>query len=157
MIGLKVYIARHLQVFFATLGELVRSPFSNMMTIAVIGIALALPTGLHVLLQNVQHVTAQWDGAAQISWRPYVEMPNMIGEGLRGAAVLWLQEALLRLGHLEAGITGVYDADTMDGVRDFQRRHRLGADGVAGPLTQMLIYTELDEYDPPRLRPEGPG
>ncbi|WP_126452449.1 permease-like cell division protein FtsX [Sulfuriflexus mobilis] len=67
MSWLKVYIARHLQVFFATLGELVRAPFSNMMTIAVIGIALALPTGLHVLLQNVQQVTAQWDGAAQIS------------------------------------------------------------------------------------------
>ena len=67
MIWLKVYIARHLQVFFSTLGELVRAPFSNMMTIAVIGIALALPTGLHVLLQNVQQVTAQWDGAAQIS------------------------------------------------------------------------------------------
>lgn len=67
MTWLKVYLARHLQVFFATLGELVRAPFSNMMTIAVIGIALALPTGLHVLLQNVQQVTAQWDGAAQIS------------------------------------------------------------------------------------------
>jgi cell division transport system permease protein len=67
MTWLKVYLARHLQVFFATLGELVRTPFSNMMTIAVIGIALALPTGLHVLLQNVQQVTAQWDGAAQIS------------------------------------------------------------------------------------------
>ncbi|MDT8403573.1 permease-like cell division protein FtsX [Sulfuriflexus sp.] len=67
MTRLKVYIARHLQVFFSTLGELVRAPFSNMMTIAVIGIALALPTGLHVLLQNVQQVSAQWDGAAQIS------------------------------------------------------------------------------------------
>ena len=67
MTWLKVYLARHLQVFFSTLGELVRSPLSNMMTIAVIGIALALPTGLHVLLQNVQQVTAQWDGAAQIS------------------------------------------------------------------------------------------
>lgn len=67
MTWLKVYIARHLQVFFSTLGELVRAPFSNMMTIAVIGIALALPTGLHVLLQNVQQVSAQWDGAAQIS------------------------------------------------------------------------------------------
>lgn len=64
---LQVYMTRHMQVFFATLGQLVRSPFSNMMTIAVIGIALALPTGLHVLLQNVQQVTAQWDGAAQIS------------------------------------------------------------------------------------------
>lgn len=62
-----VYIARHMQVMLATLGEMVRSPMSNLMTIAVMGIALALPTGLHVMLKNVQQVTAQWDGAAQIS------------------------------------------------------------------------------------------
>ena len=67
MISPGVYIARHMQVMLATLGEMIRSPMSNLMTIAVMGIALALPTGLHVILKNVQQVTAQWDGAAQIS------------------------------------------------------------------------------------------
>jgi len=67
MTAIRVYIARHLQVMLATLGQLVRDPMSNLMTIAVMGIALALPAGLHVMLQNVQNVTAQWDGAAQIS------------------------------------------------------------------------------------------
>lgn len=67
MISPRVYLARHMQVMLATLGEMVRSPMSNMMTVAVMGIALALPTGLHVILKNVQQVTAQWDGAAQIS------------------------------------------------------------------------------------------
>ena len=67
MTSITVYLARHLQVMLATLGQLVRDPMSNMMTIAVMGIALALPAGLHVMLQNVQSVTAQWDGAAQIS------------------------------------------------------------------------------------------
>ncbi len=67
MISPSVYIARHMQVMLATLGDMIRSPMSNLMTIAVMGIALALPTGLHVILKNVQQVTAQWDGAAQIS------------------------------------------------------------------------------------------
>jgi len=67
MMSPSVYIARHMQVMLATLGEMVRSPMSNLMTIAVMGIALALPTGLHVMLKNVQQVTSQWDGAAQIS------------------------------------------------------------------------------------------
>jgi len=67
MISPRVYLARHMQVMLATLGQMVRSPMSNFMTIAVMGIALALPTGLHVILKNVQQVTAQWDGAAQIS------------------------------------------------------------------------------------------
>lgn len=67
MISPTVYLARHLQVMLATLGQMIRSPMSNLMTIAVMGIALALPAGLHIVLKNVQQVTAQWDGAAQIS------------------------------------------------------------------------------------------
>jgi len=37
------------------------------MTAAVIGIALALPAGLHVLLQNVQQLSTGWEGTAQMS------------------------------------------------------------------------------------------
>jgi cell division transport system permease protein len=37
------------------------------MTIAVIGITLALPSGLYVLLDNAQRVAAGWEGGAQIS------------------------------------------------------------------------------------------
>ncbi len=57
----------HLQALFSTLGRIARTPFSSAMTIAVLGIALALPTGLHVMLQNVQTLSAGWDDAAQIS------------------------------------------------------------------------------------------
>ena len=67
MISPAVYLARHMQVMLSTLGQMIRSPMSNLMTIAVMGIALALPAGLHIILKNVQQVTAQWDGAAQIS------------------------------------------------------------------------------------------
>jgi cell division transport system permease protein len=38
-----------------------------LMTASVIGIALALPTGLHVLLKNVQSLSGGWDGVAKIS------------------------------------------------------------------------------------------
>lgn len=64
---MSVYLLRHLQVFMETLGRLFSQPVSTLMTVAVIGIALALPTGLQVLLQNAQQVTKGWDGAAQIS------------------------------------------------------------------------------------------
>ncbi len=60
-------LLRHLQVFFYSLGQLSRHPLSLFMTAAVIGIALALPTGLHVLLQNAQQISGRWDGSAQIS------------------------------------------------------------------------------------------
>lgn len=64
---MKTYVLRHLQVFFYSLGQLARTPFASLMTIAVIGIALALPSGLYVLIDNVQRVSAGWDGSGKIS------------------------------------------------------------------------------------------
>ena len=58
---------RHLQVFFYTLGQLTRSPFGSIMTASVVGIALALPAGLYVLLENAQSMSRGWEGTAQIS------------------------------------------------------------------------------------------
>lgn len=65
--GVKTYFLRHAQVFFYSLGQLWRTPFSMLMTAAVIGIALALPTGLHVLLKNAQVLSGGWDGVAKLS------------------------------------------------------------------------------------------
>ncbi len=64
---LKIWVLRHLQVSLASLGRLVRLPLSTLMTSAVIGIALSLPTGMHVALGHLQAVSGGWDGAATIS------------------------------------------------------------------------------------------
>ena len=63
----RVHLLRHLQVFFYSLGQLARTPLATLMTAAVIGIALALPAGLHVLLDNAQQLTGGWDSASRIS------------------------------------------------------------------------------------------
>lgn len=62
-----IWLTRHAQVFFYSLGQLWRAPFSLFMTAAVIGIALALPAGLHVLLKNAQQLSGSWDGAPKLS------------------------------------------------------------------------------------------
>ena len=43
------------------------NPGSSLMTWLVSGIALALPVGLNVALDNVSQVSARWDSPAQIS------------------------------------------------------------------------------------------
>jgi cell division transport system permease protein len=61
------YCIHHLQAFFSSLGRIWQNPFSSLMTISVIGIALALPGGLHVILKNIQNISTGWENAAQIS------------------------------------------------------------------------------------------
>jgi len=62
-----IWLQRHAQVALSSLGRLVHLPLSTLMTSAVIGIALALPIGLHVMLDNLQHVTGGWESGATIS------------------------------------------------------------------------------------------
>jgi cell division transport system permease protein len=65
--SVRAYLRCNAQVLISSLGRLYRSPISTLMTAAVIGIALALPTGLLVLLDNLQRVSTGWDGSATIS------------------------------------------------------------------------------------------
>lgn len=64
---LNVYLSHHLWVAVSTLGSLWRAPLSTLMTAGVIAIALALPTGLYVLLQNIHQLASAWENNAQIS------------------------------------------------------------------------------------------
>ena len=64
---LRAYVKAHAQALIFSLGRISRNPLSSFMTIAVIAIALAMPSGLHLLLKNFQGVSAGWDSAAQIS------------------------------------------------------------------------------------------
>lgn len=50
-----------------SLQRVLNNPGSSLLTWLVIGIALALPVGLNVALDNVSQVSANWDSPAQIS------------------------------------------------------------------------------------------
>ncbi|UCB54465.1 MAG: cell division protein FtsX [Thiotrichales bacterium] len=61
------YLTHHLQMLIASLGYLTRQPVSTLMTSAVIAIALALPAGLYIALDNASRISADWDGSTLIS------------------------------------------------------------------------------------------
>ena len=77
-----IWFMRHIQVSLASLGRLSRNPFSTLMTAAVIGIALSLPIGLHLMLNNAQQLSGNWDGAASISLFLTQETTNKNAEKL---------------------------------------------------------------------------
>jgi len=54
----------HVQSFASALARLAREPIATAMTVLVIAIALALPSGLRVFVQNVSTLSAGWEGAA---------------------------------------------------------------------------------------------
>ncbi len=63
----RAWLTRHAQVALDTLGRLYRNPLATLMTAAVIGIALAMPAFLTLLLHNLDRLSGPWDGPAGLS------------------------------------------------------------------------------------------
>lgn len=63
----KNYCARHGQAGLNSLGQLSRTPLTTFITCIVIGIALALPMGLFVLLKNVENISQNFQQSTQIT------------------------------------------------------------------------------------------
>jgi cell division transport system permease protein len=120
---LRSWLTRHLQSFFYTLGLLSRAPLASFLTAAVIGMALALPAGLYLLLDNVQDATRGWDRSNAISLFLKLEVGDdgaaKIAEGLRdwpqvaSARVITRQQALEEFRQL-SGFADVMDAFSSD-------------------------------------------
>lgn len=56
-----------MQALLYALGRLAQRPLSTLLIMAVIGIALSLPAGLHVLIRNVTAVSYSWESAVKAS------------------------------------------------------------------------------------------
>jgi cell division transport system permease protein len=63
----RTWLLRHAQVAFDSLGRLYRNWVSSLRTAAVIGLALAMPAGMYLLLDNLDRLSGSWDGQASLS------------------------------------------------------------------------------------------
>lgn len=61
------WLAQHARSFGATLTRFARTPLGNTLNIVVIGIALALPVGLYVIIDNLQESSRQLTVDPQVS------------------------------------------------------------------------------------------
>jgi len=134
------YLLRHLQVFFYSLGQLARAPFASLMTIAVIAITLALPAGAYVMIDNVQRVSAGWDGSAKISL--------FLKRGTDDKAAKRLAEKIRAM----ASVASVDYISPDAALADFKRLSGFGTALDAldyNPLPPALIVRPADEFNEP--------
>jgi len=64
---MRAYFRQHGHHSLGALGRLARQPVASLLTVAVIGIALALPAGLNVLVANARVLSAGWESAVDFS------------------------------------------------------------------------------------------
>lgn len=61
------YLVRHLQVLFATLGDMRRTPLASINTLLIVAITLLLPSLLYITVKSAQALSDNWQGRPQIS------------------------------------------------------------------------------------------
>ncbi len=101
----------------------------------------------------VTAVSRYWFGDFLLLWRPPLAVVKALAPGMRGADVRWLRDSLRATQGLPATPSGndVYDDELTRLVQDFQRRHRLAVDGIAGVQTQIALDTALNATDSPTI------
>ncbi|HWK50072.1 MAG TPA: permease-like cell division protein FtsX, partial [Steroidobacter sp.] len=77
------WLTRHAQTSIGSLGRLSQHKLATLLTVLVIGIALALPACLHLLISNAQTATGNWNKAVDLT--VFLKRPTSAEEATRTA------------------------------------------------------------------------
>src|SRR5262245_6313349 len=78
---MSAWLTRHLQTLIGSLGRLSQHKLATLLTTLVIGIALALPACLHLLISNVQTASGNWHRSIELT--AYLKRPTALEEASR--------------------------------------------------------------------------
>lgn len=109
------YLTRHLQVLLATFGQMARSPGATLMTVAAIGITLALPALLYLATVNLDRASAGLNRGAPVTL--------FLRQDLEAGRALELAGKLAQ--HPGVEQSSFIDAD--EALTEFKSRSGLGA------------------------------
>jgi general secretion pathway protein A len=102
---------------------------------------------------SIASLSRYWDGEYLLLWRPQVTGQRALRIGMRGDEVRWLRRTLYSAqGQQPTEPTSdYYDEELASMVEEFQRRHRLNVDGIAGLQTQIVLDTVVNPNGAPLL------
>ncbi len=102
---------------------------------------------------GIGDLSRNWFGDYVLLWRPSTTNTKPLSYGMRAPAVRWLRRSLQRVNGLpvEESASDRFDAALVALVEDFQRKHRLAVDGIAGLQTQVVLDAALRDPNTPFL------
>lgn len=106
---------------------------------------------------TLEQLQQHWDGEFLMLWKPAQLDTRTLSPGMQGELVRQLHARLAQWAGIETGTTAdVFDDSLYSLVMQFQRRHALAVDGVAGPRTQAMLDSVLPRPDTPLLSAAAP-
>lgn len=129
----------HTRCLFESLGRLQRRWLASLLTILVIGIALTLPTGLYILVKNLDTLSSSWHQSVRISLYLKKEVDSRDGQALA--------DKLARNDKIDQ--THFISAE--EGLRQFKKESNFGAalDALGeNPLPGVISVTPDPDLSP---------
>ncbi len=141
--SIALWLMNHARACIYGFSELVHAPFASVMTIAVMGVAIALPAGFYLLLQNFQLLSKPWNGNPTISL--YLQ---------KTSSDVQIKQTLLQLKNRD-DIRNVRYISPAEGLKEFKKNSPF-ADTVElsqnNPLPPVLVITPKTKLDSERLK-----
>lgn len=109
-----IHLERHAQALLGSLGRLARQPFATLLTVVVIGIALALPAALWLTVANMRVVTSGLADTVQLS--AYLAIPTTAAQARQAAAAIESRE----------GVADAVLVSPDEGLAEFRKRSGIG-------------------------------
>ncbi|MFC6441408.1 permease-like cell division protein FtsX [Bowmanella sp. JS7-9] len=135
-----MFFVDHVRQALASLGELWRAPADSMLTIAVLGLAITLPSTLYVLVKNTEQISSGWEQAAEISLFLRQDLPA--GD---------IQQLIRRI-NAWPEVEQVVHITAEQGLKDFQQRSGMG-DALKylnkNPLPDVLLVMPTARHTGP--------
>lgn len=136
-LSIKIWLGNHFRAFVFGFGELMRAPIASIMTILVIGIAMAFPAGLYVLLRNFTAIGQQWNNTPTISL--YLQ---------QDISVQQVSNLMTSLQHREE-VENLRYITPEQGLREFVAETQLGdalKELPKNPLPGVIVITPKPQY-----------
>lgn len=137
--ALAVWSASHVRCLLESLGRMHRRWVASLLTVLVIGITLALPTGLYILVKNLDSLASSWHQSVHISL--YLKQDVSASNGQKLASELNEKE--------DVSDTHFISAD--EGLAQFKQASNFGAalDALdSNPLPGVIEVTPRAELPP---------
>ncbi|QJR81447.1 cell division protein FtsX [Alteromonas pelagimontana] len=133
---LSMFFVSHVRQALSSLGELWRQPAASIMTVAVLGLSITLPSTLYILVKNTEKISAGWEQASEISL--FLKSDTNSGNA---------QQLLTRISTWpEIDTVTFISAD--DALQEFQHLSGLG-DAIAylesNPLPNVVLVTPTEK------------
>lgn len=105
----------------------------------------------NVIQADLSQLRKYWSGTAYIFWKNFYHYIGTIPKDSTPEAILAVKMQLREIGYKDIPLNATYDDQTRQAIETIQKKNKIVADGLIGPLTKIVLYNETKSLNIPNI------